>query len=160
MLTVVRSPMYSRLQEEDGVRRRRQHCRQRGSYSRLHGCPEWPHGDCAGAGEFGADASNADNDGCTPVWTAAFDGHKETVRALVQECGTDAKTATNDGYTPLDVAAGRFNSSEMIWTLVEEAAEAAVFEELEAQGAEEPDPDKFTDPWDVSYNATDDYWYY
>jgi hypothetical protein len=36
------------------------------------------------------------------------------------------------------------------------------FEEWEAQGADsdEPDPDKFTDPWDESYNAMDDYWYY
>ena len=42
----------------------------------------------------------------------------------------------------------------------EAAAEAAVFEELEALGAEEPDPDKFTDSWDVSYNTMDDYWYY
>ena len=43
----------------------------------------------------------------------------------------------------------------------EAAAEAAVLEEWEAQGAdsEEPDPDKFTDPWDKSYNAMDDYWY-
>ena len=38
----------------------------------------------------------------------------------------------------------------------------AVLEEWQAQGAdsEEPDPDKFTDPWDESYNAMDDYWYY
>ena len=42
----------------------------------------------------------------------------------------------------------------------EAAAEAAVFEELEALGAEEPEPDKFTDPWDASYNAMGDYWYY
>jgi hypothetical protein len=30
-----------------------------------------------------------------------------------------------------------------------------VFEEWESQGAdsEEPDPDKFTDPWDESYNV-------
>ena len=43
----------------------------------------------------------------------------------------------------------------------EAAAEAAVLEEWEEQGAdsEEPDPDKFTDPWDKSYNAMDDYWY-
>ena len=43
-----------------------------------------------------------------------------------------------------------------------EAAEAAVLEEWEAKGADsdEPDPDKFTDPWDESYNAMDDYWYY
>jgi hypothetical protein len=32
----------------------------------------------------------------------------------------------------------------------EAAAEAAFFEELEAQGAEEPNPDIFTDPCDVS----------
>jgi len=38
--------------------------------------------------------------------------------------------------------------------------EAAVLEGWEAQGADsdEPDPDKFTDPWDESYNAMDDYW--
>jgi hypothetical protein len=44
----------------------------------------------------------------------------------------------------------------------EAAAEAAVLEEWEAQGgdSDEPDPDKFTDPWDESYNAMDDYWYY
>jgi hypothetical protein len=44
----------------------------------------------------------------------------------------------------------------------EAAAEAAVLEEWEAQGADwdEPDPHKFTDPWDESYNAMDDYWYY
>jgi hypothetical protein len=42
----------------------------------------------------------------------------------------------------------------------EAAAEAAVFEELEMQGGGESDPDKFTDPWDVSYNVMDDYWYY
>jgi hypothetical protein len=42
----------------------------------------------------------------------------------------------------------------------EAAAEAVVLEELEAQGADsdEPDPDKFTDPWGASYNAMDDYW--
>jgi hypothetical protein len=39
----------------------------------------------------------------------------------------------------------------------EAAAEAVVFEEWEAQGAEEPDPDMFTAPGDVSYNAMDDY---
>jgi len=33
-----------------GVRRRRQHCRQRWPDSRLHCCPEWPHRDGAGAG--------------------------------------------------------------------------------------------------------------
>ena len=40
--------------------------------------------------------------------------------------------------------------------------EAEVLEEWETQGAysDEPDPDKFTDPWDKSYNSMDDYWYY
>ena len=44
----------------------------------------------------------------------------------------------------------------------EAAAEAAVLEEWEAQGADsdESDPDKFNDPWGESYNAMDDYWYY
>jgi hypothetical protein len=44
----------------------------------------------------------------------------------------------------------------------EAAAEAAVLEEWEAHGADsdEPDPDKFTDPWDESCNAMDDYWYH
>ena len=40
-----------------------------------------------------------------------------------------------------------------------DTAETASLEEWEAQGAEEPDPDNFTDPWDESYNAMDDYWY-
>ena len=43
----------------------------------------------------------------------------------------------------------------------EAAAEAAVLEEWEAQGADSDKPDhKFTYPWDESYNVMDDYWYY
>ena len=35
--------------------------------------------------ECGADASTANMNGTTPVWVAAWYGHAETVRALVQQ---------------------------------------------------------------------------
>ena len=54
--------------------------------------------------EWGADASTADNDGRTPVFKAAEQGHTGTVRLLMQElqeCGADASTADMNGVTPV-----------------------------------------------------------
>jgi|LauGreDrversion2_3_1035106.scaffolds.fasta_scaffold902240_1 hypothetical protein len=42
----------------------------------------------------------------------------------------------------------------------ETAAEVAAFKESEAQEAEESDPNRLTDPWDVYRNAMQDCWYY
>ena len=55
--------------------------------------------------ECGADASTAKNDGATPVWIAAQNGHSATVWALVQECSADASTAHKNGATPVWKAA-------------------------------------------------------
>jgi hypothetical protein len=52
------------------------------------------------------------NDGWTPVFTAAKNGHTETVRALVQEYAAEASTADNKGWTPVFIAA----QNETEWT--------------------------------------------
>jgi hypothetical protein len=69
--------------------------------------------------ECGADANTANENGVTPIYVAACQGHTETVRALVQACGADPKAADNDGSTPVYVAA-RYGHTETVRALVRE----------------------------------------
>jgi hypothetical protein len=69
---------------------------------------------------------------------------------------TQVETGTDRGAEPGVQQAALAQAED------EAVAQAAVLEEWEVQGADsdEPDPDKFTDPWDESYNVMDGYWYY
>jgi 5-enolpyruvylshikimate-3-phosphate synthase len=55
---------------------------------------------------LGADVTVSDNDGTTPVWIAAREGHLEVVKAL-HSLGADVTVPNNDGATPLHAGAGR-----------------------------------------------------
>ena len=61
-----------------GVRRRRQHCRQRGSYSRLPAQNGHTETVRAMVRDFLADPNTINDHGRTPVWIAAQNGHTET----------------------------------------------------------------------------------
>jgi hypothetical protein len=66
---------------------------------------------------MGSDVHEQAKDGNTPLHHAAFEGHVEIVRVLV-ELGTDVQEQANDGYTPLHCAAGR-GQVETVRVLVE-----------------------------------------
>ena len=51
----------------------------------------------------GADVNRATDNGCTPVWIAAANGHLEAIEALAR-LGADVNRAMNDGWTPLRAA--------------------------------------------------------
>jgi hypothetical protein len=54
--------------------------------------------------EYGADIDKADNDGRTPCYIAAYNGHVDVIR-LLHEYGADIEKADNDGRTPCFAAA-------------------------------------------------------
>ena len=54
--------------------------------------------------ELGANVETPANDGCTPAFVAAQEGHAEVVRVL-HELGASVETPTNDGDTPVFMAA-------------------------------------------------------
>ena len=55
--------------------------------------------------ELGADANQANKDGCTPLYIAAQNGHLDVVRCLVKELGANVNQANKVGSTPLMAAA-------------------------------------------------------
>jgi ankyrin repeat protein len=55
--------------------------------------------------ELGADVDKAAVDGATPLFIAAYAGHMDSVRLLVQDLGADVNQARQDGPTPLYIAA-------------------------------------------------------
>ena len=54
--------------------------------------------------ELGADVNKANNDGLTPLYVGAQEGHEAMVRALI-ELGADINKASDKGVTPLHIAA-------------------------------------------------------
>ena len=50
-----------------------------------------------------ADVNQAKNNGTTPMWIAAFNGHSDTVKVLAS-LHADVNQANNTGDTPLKVA--------------------------------------------------------
>ena len=53
---------------------------------------------------MGADVNTPNNNGCTPVYVAAQNGHTDAIR-LLAENGADVNTPNNNGCTPVYVAA-------------------------------------------------------
>ena len=51
------------------------------------------------------DMSTANNNGATPVYAAAEQGHENVLQFLKNECNCDMSTTANDGATPVFVAA-------------------------------------------------------
>ena len=54
--------------------------------------------------EAGADVMKARDDGLTPLYVGAQEGHEAMVRALI-ELGADINKASDKGVTPLHIAA-------------------------------------------------------
>ena len=54
--------------------------------------------------EQGADKDKVNNNGRSPLYTAAQKGHSAVVQCLVEQ-GADVNKATNEGWTPLHIAA-------------------------------------------------------
>jgi ankyrin repeat protein len=54
--------------------------------------------------ELGANVNTANDEGATPVYAAAGEGHVEAIRAL-HEFGADVNTPDEEGCTPVYVAA-------------------------------------------------------
>ena len=54
--------------------------------------------------ELGANENTSDNDGTTPVNTAAHGGHCDVIR-LLHELGADVNAADDSGRAPVHVAA-------------------------------------------------------
>jgi ankyrin repeat protein len=69
--------------------------------------------------EFGADVNQASNEGFTPIFGAAQEGHLLAVSCLGKELEADVKITSNDGYTPLLIAAKKGHAS-VVQTLVKE----------------------------------------
>ena len=55
--------------------------------------------------EKGIDVNQPTKNGQTPLWIAAWEGHKEIVSMLVEAKGVDVNQADKDGQTPLFRAA-------------------------------------------------------
>ena len=53
--------------------------------------------------ECGADVNQAANDGCTPVYIAAYYGHVDAIKVL-HECWADVNQAKINGWSPLHIA--------------------------------------------------------
>ena len=64
-----------------------------------------------GGGDWEADVNKEENDGCTPLYAAAFKGHSSVVELLLEVDGVDMNKADNDGCTPLYAAAEEGHSS-------------------------------------------------
>ncbi len=69
----------------------------------------------------GADLSVANNNGWTPVKSAAGQGHLEVVKFLVEQ-GADLTVADDNGWTPVQSAAGN-GHLEVVNFLVEKGAD-------------------------------------
>jgi ankyrin repeat protein len=54
--------------------------------------------------DLGADVNTPANNGCTPDYAAAQEGHVDVIKALVG-FGAEVNTPTNDGHSPDYVAA-------------------------------------------------------
>ena len=76
-------------------------------------------------GTAGVDLNMADNDGWSPLWAAAINGHTQSVRVLLsaKERGLDlnqkATRGDDKGKTPLKIA--RENKRAEVVALLEEA---------------------------------------
>ena len=57
--------------------------------------------------QYGADKDKTDNNGISPLYIAAQNGHLLVVRYLVEEQGVDKDKAENHGCSPLHAAAVR-----------------------------------------------------
>jgi ankyrin repeat protein len=51
------------------------------------------------------------NEGCTPLYIAAFKGHSSVVALLLEVDGVDVNKADNEGWAPLYIAARNGHSS-------------------------------------------------
>jgi hypothetical protein len=65
--------------------------------------------------ELSADVNQADDDGFTPLYIAAQQGHHSVVQCLVKELGANVNRATLDGSTPLMIAAAQKHTEVVVW---------------------------------------------
>ena len=63
----------------------------------------WRQYDSEGADHAAVDANQAKQNGVTPLYMAAQDGHEAVVRALI-ELGADVNKATDRGRRPLSIS--------------------------------------------------------
>ena len=54
--------------------------------------------------ERGACPNQADQNGVTPLYTAAWQGHERVVNVLINDYGADVNPRTDNGWTPLHQA--------------------------------------------------------
>mmetsp|Transcript_64937 Transcript_64937/g.205142 ORF Transcript_64937/g.205142 Transcript_64937/m.205142 type:complete len:290 (+) Transcript_64937:943-1812(+) len=71
--------------------------------------------------EKGADINAADDDGQTPLYGAAYEGHAKTV-AVLAEAGADLEARDSEGTTPL-IAASWNNKLQVAQLLIEKGAD-------------------------------------
>jgi ankyrin repeat protein len=57
--------------------------------------------------ELGADDNRTGEDGCTPLYIAAYGGNQEMVQCLAKELGADVNLGDEQGFTPLHVAVAK-----------------------------------------------------
>ena len=67
--------------------------------------------------ELGADVSQGDNEGMSPVFIAAQYGNVDVLRCLVKKLDADVNQATHDGRTPLGVASSMGKGGAVKWLL-------------------------------------------